>query len=81
LYTSPFFAYGREYAGIKLLTPLIIGYKYYISFKASLSDKVSCATDKLGMLFSTKAYSWFKPAPIRNFAHIYSPFVICLSIE
>jgi hypothetical protein len=66
----------REYIGRQLSSPLIVGQKYYVSFKTSLADNSFYATDKLGVLFSTVPYSDINPAPIRNFAHVYSTLII-----
>ena len=77
----------REYIGVKLLTPLVIGVKYYVSFKACLSDNPSIvyASNKLGALFSTISYSvdsfCLPPCnstllPPKNFAQVYSDSII-----
>lgn len=47
----------REYIGIQLLNPLIIGKKYYVNFKAVRFENSNCATNKLGVLFSTVSYA------------------------
>lgn len=68
----------REHAGVQLLQPLIQGQKYFISFFVSLSDTVSfnCAINKLGIKFSTFAYSVSNPSPIDNIAQLYSDSII-----
>ena len=68
----------REYIGRQLSTMLNIGQKYYVSFKVSLADKNSiyCATNNLGVVFSTIPYSSLNPAPIRNSAHVYTNTII-----
>lgn len=70
----------REFIGTQLLSPLIIGVKYYISFKACLA-KGSCfssniATNKLGVKFSMTSYSQFSPPPLDNFAHVFTNAII-----
>jgi hypothetical protein len=67
---------GREYIGSQLTSALIIGKKYYVSFKVSLADSLILATNKLGVLFSTVAYTYAQPATFRNYAHIYTDSVI-----
>lgn len=71
----------REIIGRNLASPMIIGTEYFVSFKASLSlDSIiesSHACNKLGVLFSTYAHVPFTaPAPINNFAHVYTNDII-----
>jgi hypothetical protein len=75
----------NELLGTKLSTTLVLGTKYYVSLKVSLSDYSPCAIDKLGVLFSTVSYCdsldsnnvcYSPPAPLRNFAHVYSSQII-----
>lgn len=67
----------REYIGAQLSTMLTIGQKYYVSFKANLGDiPVLCASNNLGMVFSTIPYSLTNPAPIQNFAHVFTNAII-----
>lgn len=71
----------REAIGSYLTTPLTIGQKYFVSFFACpanrpLWDYSSAATNKLGMLFSTFAYSITNPPPIHNFSQIYATNII-----
>ena len=69
---------AREYIGIQLLQPLIVGTEYFISFYVGMAFNVETqlfgiATNKLGLRFSTIQYTAFSnPAPIDNFAHIYT---------
>ena len=46
----------REYIGMQLVSPLVIGQKYYVNFKVSLADIANFAVDKIGILFSTTSY-------------------------
>lgn len=67
----------RECLGAALVSPLVIGTKYFVNFKVNLCqiDSVAlnnCATDHIGALFSTNQYSFSSPAPINNFAQVYS---------
>lgn len=76
--------YYREPAIVQLTSPLVVGQKYFVSFKAvlSLNDfEACCATNKLGALFSTVQYSLSQPAPINNFAHVYSNTIITDTIN
>lgn len=75
--------YEREIVGGQLSTPMVIGQKYYVSFKVSLILKsdlgANLATNKLGALFSTVSYSNTDSStivPVNNFAHIYTDSVI-----
>lgn len=49
----------REYIGIQLINSLTINQTYYVSFKANftLFININCATNKLGVLFSTVSYA------------------------
>jgi hypothetical protein len=67
----------REYIGAQLSTMLTIGQKYYVSFKVNLGDLHSlCASNNLGIIFSTVPYSHINSAPIRNFAHVFTTAII-----
>jgi len=74
----------REYFGRQLVLPLTIGQNYYISFKANLAnidtttvESCNCATNKLGILFTTSQYQYdcWNPT-FRNFAHIHTNNII-----
>jgi hypothetical protein len=84
-----FYTYGnpagnpnyREIIGAQLATTLVIGTRYYISLYVNTTYGVyfptRFATNKIGALFSTAAFdSSASPAPINNFAHIYTDSVI-----
>lgn len=69
----------REYIGAHLLSNLVIGQKYYISFKTCLGDntnfiRVGC--NKMGVKFSTVPFSMFNPAPVSNSAHFYTDSIV-----
>ncbi|MFH2094810.1 MAG: hypothetical protein ABIJ16_03840, partial [Bacteroidota bacterium] len=75
----------REYIGRQISSPLIIGQKYYCSFCVSLasidsstSTSCNCASNNLGLLFTTTPYNYdiWNPTSIRNFAHINSNSII-----
>jgi hypothetical protein len=75
-YTSP--NTYREYIGSQLTDTLKINHKYFVSFKVSATFYVAywCFSDKVGILFSTVAYSAPSPPALNNFAHIYSHSII-----
>ena len=67
----------REFIGRELSSPMIIGQKYYVSmmiccaFNQPLSGaQAACASNNIGILFSTIKYNINSPVPINNFAHI-----------
>jgi len=67
----------REYIGVQLISPLIVGTTYFASMKISATFlDTNCTTDikyvsnKLGFLFSTVSYSLTNPFSVPNFAHI-----------
>ncbi len=69
----------REYIGTQLITPLVIGEKYYISFFLSFGQVLSAnlqsnkiGSDKLGMKFSTIPYSETVIPTLNNFAHLFT---------
>jgi hypothetical protein len=69
----------REPAGTLLTQTLSIGTKYYASFKVAPTInnfESCCAVNKLGLRFSTVKQSTINPAPVNNFAHIYSNTII-----
>lgn len=70
----------REIIGQNLLENLVIGTKYFFSMKVNLSissvASSSYACNKLGVRFSTVSYSTSNPAPINNFAHVWSDSII-----
>lgn len=70
----------REFIGIQLISPLVIGTKYFVSIQAALSvsDKIycNCATNNIGVKFSTVAYDANNPPLLNNYAHVYSSTII-----
>ncbi len=69
-----------EHIGVELLTPLQVGFKYFISFKVSLAGQANptnyCGINKLGVLFSSTQYDISNPSPICNCAQVYSDSII-----
>ena len=77
----------REFMGAQLLTPLVIGQKYNVSFKVSVTAHAQIGTcciaiDKMGIKFSTVSYYVYPynytntSALINNFANVYSTSII-----
>lgn len=75
----------REYLGIQLISPLVIGQKYYVKFKVSLADKARIGINKIGVLFTTKLFSMDSTTSCtntntvllpNNFAHVYTNNII-----
>jgi len=77
---SQFQSNVREFIGAQLLSPLTVGVKYYVSFKACRAIGTcfssNIATNKLGIKFSMTSYNQFSPPPLNNFAHIFSSAII-----
>lgn len=75
---STFGANMREFVGRQLLTPLVTGQKYFVSFWAAHADTsyVLHATNNLGIRFSTVAFSQFNPDTVNNLPHVFSAVVI-----
>jgi hypothetical protein len=69
----------REYIGTQLMSPLVIGQRYYMSFFMSFGQVLAASlgsnkigSDKLGIKFSTVPYSDTSPPALNNFAHLYT---------
>ncbi len=78
---------ANEFAGGQLISPLIPGTKYYITFKISLADatpNLMCGVDKIGMLFTNINLGDTVLLPnsfLNNYAHIYSSSIITDTIN
>lgn len=68
----------REFIGGQLSSPLVAGQQYFVSFYANHADTslVHLTTDKLGIKFSTIAFSQANPDTVGNMAHIFSSTII-----
>ena len=71
----------RECIGGMLSSSLLIGVKYFVSFKVALSidssNSPNCASNKMGAMFSTVLYNAASsPAPITNNPQVYSNSII-----
>lgn len=73
---APLSPNGREYLGISLIHPLVIGQTYYISLKASLASIESGASNNLGILFRTYQQLQGPFDPNNNFSHLKSALLI-----
>ena len=73
----------REMIGTYLTEPLVIGTKYYVTFKVSFSagiyQAVNIAVNKIGILFATE--NWQNETPINNFCQIYSDSIVTDSVN
>lgn len=83
-----FFTPGtREIVGSQLLSPMIIGQEYFVSlyiacaFDTTIGLQIACASNKIGVKFSTQSYSITNPVTISNFAHIYADSILTDTID
>jgi hypothetical protein len=71
---------SREFIGVTLFQPLIIGKCYrascYVSRAKTLQPYIDIATNKIGIRFSTAPYSYWNPAPIDNRANVFTDSII-----
>lgn len=65
----------QNYFGAALLQPLITGQKYFASFKISFAG-FSCASNKMGIRFSTIPFDSLNPPPLNNDAMVYTDSII-----
>lgn len=70
----------REYIGTQLIAPLVVGKKYYVSFKVSLAEG-SCfdfniACNKLGVRFITYTMPYLSAPQVPNSAHVFTNSII-----
>jgi len=70
----------REFVGQTLSSPLILGAKYFCSFKVALAinptQSLVFATNKMGIKFSMVPYSGVNPAPLTNSAKVFSTAIV-----
>jgi hypothetical protein len=73
----------REFAGVQLLSPTIIGQHYYISFFVNFAfgTSISIATNKIGCTLSLVQYSKANPAPINNQSILHMDSVLTDSVS
>jgi hypothetical protein len=75
----------REFFGRQLISPLIIGEKYFVSFYVNCAfggnSLAHGGSNKTGIQFSTVPYSAASPAPINNFAHVSTDSIILDTIN
>jgi len=70
---------GKEGIGCELVNPLIVGQKYFVSFKVCLADVYVCGLNKVGVIFTKHYYGNFMEFPnplINNYAHVYTEEII-----
>lgn len=72
----------REFIGVQLISPLVVGVKYYVSAFINRADNHICSTNNFGFrFFMNNAYNASNPAPIDNFSHINSSMIVSDSVE
>lgn len=76
---SPGWPDYREFIGVPLKEPLIIGETYFMSFHINhsgyLPDWQKIGANKIGMRFSINPFSETNPPSLDNFAHLYTDSV------
>lgn len=76
---------GREYIGTKLISPLVIGTKYKVSFKTCLaggsSFNFNIACNKLGAKFITYTFPYLSNPATFNSAQVYTNTIITDSLN
>lgn len=75
----------REYIGTQLTSPLVIGTKYYVSFKTCLAGgswfDFNIASNKIGVKFITYNFPNLAGPSVFNSAHVYTNSIITDSIN
>jgi hypothetical protein len=74
----------REYLGAQLISPLIVGQTYYVSFLVSRGDNYSLFSydsNNQGALFTNMQYSSSSPLATGNVAHVYASLIVSDSIN
>lgn len=68
----------REFIGVNLSTPLLVGNMYYLSFYITNggSDQGRLGCNKMGLKFSTVAYADTAPPAMTNTAHLFTTAII-----
>ena len=73
---AAFLVDAREFIGEELTQLLIPGNKYFVNFKVNLSDSSGCATNNIGLSFSTVPFNSVNGAPINNHAFVFTSTII-----
>lgn len=73
----------REFMGAQLVTPLVIGQKYYVAFKLvlTLGYTSNSGADKVGLRFANVQHTQFTPPLINNMADVYTTSIITDSLN
>jgi len=66
----------REFLGTELISPLVIGEKYFVSFKVSLAEISNCGSNKIGVMLSTMPYNNTNQYQTKNYSQIYDTTII-----
>jgi hypothetical protein len=78
-FTHPLY---REWLGIQLNTPMIIGETYIVKLYVNLTINLGLgtpsrtATNKIGVRFSTVSYDFLNTLPLNGYAHVYTNSII-----
>jgi hypothetical protein len=64
---------NREYIAVKLIAPLVINTKYFVSFYVSLADSCFNAIDQIGCLFSTDTIKGQDSLPFNLMPQVVNP--------
>jgi hypothetical protein len=75
----------REYMGIQLSSPLVIGRKYFVSFYINCAGYIPgsqhIGANKIGARFSTFQYDNTQPTIPDNFSHIHTDSIITDTVQ
>lgn len=66
----------REFVGVQLLSPTIIGQKYFISFYCNNTFWMGAANNKMGVKLSTVQFDSCCPPPLTNSSHLWTDSVV-----
>ena len=77
--------YNLEIIGAKLVTQLVVGNRYFVSFKVNYANgwgiNNNRPSNNIGVSFSTNSFSISTPKPLNNFAQVYADYVIQDSVN
>lgn len=75
----------REYVGVQLLTPLVVGQKYFASFFINCAGYIPgwqhIGANKIGARFSTFQYDNTQPTIPDNFSHIHTDSIVTDTVQ
>ncbi len=73
----------REYCGVQLTVPTVIGQEYFVTYWISWAGTIgfTLAINKFGVALSTSPYSYLNPYPISNSPNAYSDSIFSDSLN